>query len=249
LRRPLDAAHAAADVVRHYYQRNLKVTIKADKSPVTEADVETEKTIRSILGAKFPGHGFYGEETGTQALDAEYVWIVDPIDGTKAFVREYPMFSTQIALMRGGTPDRRCVVGPGLRRAGLWRDRCRRMAQRAADSRQCRRHDRGRHTFDGQSENPGYRPALARVRAARGKAQSHPRLRRFSALSSAGGRSHRCDRRVRCQHPRRGRVRRDRRSRGRPFTDLEGSPLSLTTGSVLASNGLLHGQVHSAINA
>jgi histidinol-phosphatase len=103
----LEAAHAAADVVRHYYQRNLEITIKADKSPVTEADVETEKAIRAILAAKFPAHGFHGEETGTSALDADYVWFVDPIDGTKAFVREYPMFSTQIALMHRG----RLVVG------------------------------------------------------------------------------------------------------------------------------------------
>jgi histidinol-phosphatase len=103
----LEAARAAADVVRHYYQSNLAVTIKADKSPVTEADVETEKTIRAIIAARFPEHGFYGEETGTSALDAEYLWLVDPIDGTKAFVREYPMFSTQIALMHRG----RLVVG------------------------------------------------------------------------------------------------------------------------------------------
>lgn len=103
----LEAARAAAEVVRHYYQRNIAVTLKADKSPVTEADVETEKTIRAILAAKFPDHGFFGEETGQHAMDAEYVWVVDPIDGTKAFVREYPMFSTQIALMRRG----RLVVG------------------------------------------------------------------------------------------------------------------------------------------
>ncbi len=98
----LEAARAAADVVRHYYQSNLAITIKADKSPVTVADVETEKTIRSILEARYPDHGFYGEETGSNHLDAEYVWIVDPIDGTKSFVREYPMFSTQIALMHRG---------------------------------------------------------------------------------------------------------------------------------------------------
>jgi histidinol-phosphatase len=98
----LEAARAAAEVVRHYYQSNLAVTLKADKSPVTEADVETEKTIRSVIAAAFPSHGFYGEETGASGMDAEYVWIVDPIDGTKAFVREYPMFSTQIALMHRG---------------------------------------------------------------------------------------------------------------------------------------------------
>jgi histidinol-phosphatase len=103
----LEAAKAAADVIRHYYQRNLEVVIKADKSPVTEADVETEKVIRNIISSRFPGHGFYGEETGQSSVDAEYLWLVDPIDGTKAFVREYPFFSTQIALMHRG----RLIVG------------------------------------------------------------------------------------------------------------------------------------------
>jgi histidinol-phosphatase len=103
----LEAANAAATVIRRYYQRNLDVVLKADKSPVTQADVETEQTIREIIGGRFPDHGFYGEETGQSALDAEYLWLVDPIDGTKAFVREYPFFSTQIALMHRG----RLVVG------------------------------------------------------------------------------------------------------------------------------------------
>jgi histidinol-phosphatase len=103
----IDAAHAGAEVIRRYYQRNVQVTIKADKSPVTQADVETEQAIRSILAQRFPMHGFYGEETGQSAVDAEYLWLVDPIDGTKAFVREYPFFSTQIALMHRG----RLIVG------------------------------------------------------------------------------------------------------------------------------------------
>ena len=107
LQTALEAARAAADVVRHYYQSNLAITIKADKSPVTVADVETEKAIRAIVSARYPDHGFYGEETEASRLDSEYVWIVDPIDGTKAFVREYPMFSTQIALMHRG----RLIVG------------------------------------------------------------------------------------------------------------------------------------------
>jgi histidinol-phosphatase len=98
----LAAARAAADVIRRYYQANLAVTIKADNSPVTQADIESEQVIRSIIAARFPEHGFYGEETGQRALDAEYLWLVDPIDGTKAFVRQYPFFSTQIALMHRG---------------------------------------------------------------------------------------------------------------------------------------------------
>jgi histidinol-phosphatase len=102
----LEAALAAADraaaIIRELYRRNLAVRVKADKSPVTEADVRCENAIREILDARFPAHGFYGEETAARAMNAESVWLVDPIDGTKAFVREYPMFSAQIALLRHG---------------------------------------------------------------------------------------------------------------------------------------------------
>jgi len=102
LQAALDAAEKAAGIARSLYQRNIEIRIKADKSPVTEADVRCELAIREIIEARFPAHGFYGEETGLHRQDAEYLWIVDPIDGTKAFVREYPMFSTQIALMHKG---------------------------------------------------------------------------------------------------------------------------------------------------
>ena len=74
-------------IARSLYRHNLEVRIKADKSPVTEADLKCELAIREILEARFPGHGFYGEETGSRGADAESVWLVDPIDGTKAFVR------------------------------------------------------------------------------------------------------------------------------------------------------------------
>lgn len=98
----LDAARAAAEVIRGFYQRNVRIEVKADKTPVTEADVRSEEVIRELLTRRFPSHGFYGEETGKSSMDAESVWLVDPIDGTKSFVRECPFFSTQIALMRGG---------------------------------------------------------------------------------------------------------------------------------------------------
>jgi histidinol-phosphatase len=98
----LEAAARAADIVRSLYLRNVEVRIKADRTPVTEADVRCEIAIREVLEARFPAHGFFGEETDPRNLSAESVWLVDPIDGTKAFVREYPFFSTQIALMRGG---------------------------------------------------------------------------------------------------------------------------------------------------
>lgn len=102
LQAALDAAAEAATIARSMYQHNIEVRIKADKSPVTEADVRCETAIREILERRFPTYGFFGEETVARGLDAENLWLVDPIDGTKAFVREYPMFSTQIALMRRG---------------------------------------------------------------------------------------------------------------------------------------------------
>jgi len=98
----LEAAEAASEVIRRLYRRNIEITVKADKSPVTEADVEAERAIRRLLEARFPDHGFFGEETGSRGMGADYVWLVDPIDGTKSFVREYPMFSTQIALLCEG---------------------------------------------------------------------------------------------------------------------------------------------------
>ena len=102
LQAALEAARAAAEVIRGYYQHNLEVRTKADQTPVTEADVRAEQTIRTLLTERFPDYGFYGEETGQHDLGAESVWLVDPIDGTKSFVRQCPFFSTQIALLRAG---------------------------------------------------------------------------------------------------------------------------------------------------
>ena len=98
----LEAVRAAAEVIRDYYGRKPRERIKPDASPVTEADVRSEEVIRATLAKAFPGYGFYGEETGEHAMTAESIWLVDPIDGTKSFVRLQPFFSTQIALMRAG---------------------------------------------------------------------------------------------------------------------------------------------------
>jgi histidinol-phosphatase len=98
----LEAANSAAEVIRHYYRDGVEVSMKPDATPVTRADIESEEVIRRAITAAFPDHGFYGEETGSRGLDAEYLWLVDPIDGTRSFVRGYPFFSTQIALMHRG---------------------------------------------------------------------------------------------------------------------------------------------------
>ena len=102
LRIALAAARAAGEISRDYYAGNFTVTTKEDLTPVTQADVECEQKIREIILERFPEHGFYGEETGRTRDNADSLWLVDPIDGTKGFVRQYPFFSTQIALMRDG---------------------------------------------------------------------------------------------------------------------------------------------------
>src|SRR3954454_17162300 len=95
------AAAAAAEVIHHYYRRGVAVEIKSDQTPVTIADREAELAIKRVLQQEFPEHAYYGEEHGREG-DGDYLWLIDPIDGTKAFVRKYPMFSTQIALMHRG---------------------------------------------------------------------------------------------------------------------------------------------------
>ncbi len=101
LQAALDAADAAATVIRAAFRGRFAVDYKADASPVTEVDVAAERAIKAVLQARFPDHGFYGEELGRQAGSSDYLWLIDPIDGTKSFVRGTPAFSVQIALMRG----------------------------------------------------------------------------------------------------------------------------------------------------
>lgn len=97
----LEAARTAQEIILHYYHGSFDIELKPDQSPVTIADLEAEQAIKNLILARFPEHGFFGEETGKTNPDAEYTWLIDPIDGTKSFVRRYPMFSTQIALMQG----------------------------------------------------------------------------------------------------------------------------------------------------
>ena len=245
----LEAARAAADVIRRYYQRNLDIVIKADKSPVTQADVETEQVIRTLIAQRFPDHGFYGEETGQSAMDAEYLWLVDPIDGTKAFVREYPMFSTQIALMHRG----RLIVGVSSAPVygeiayaesgqGAWlNDRPIHVSQ--IDTIEAAALSAGNlKTLASGAQWPSYGRLVKRLHRIRGYGdflhyhllaagkidaviESDVNILDIAALSviveAAGGR----------------------------FTDLQGQALNLETTSVLATNQPLHSQVLQALQS
>lgn len=101
------ACDLAQEVISGYFLNSFGVELKADNSPVTIADIESEKIIRETLLEAYPDYGFFGEETGQQAMHSPFRWLVDPIDGTKSFVRGSPFFSTQIALQK----DNKLVVG------------------------------------------------------------------------------------------------------------------------------------------
>jgi histidinol-phosphatase len=98
------ARAAAAQIMPLYGAAALPVESKADASPVTEADRAAERAIRDHIGASFPDHAIWGEEFGGTASASGWLWLVDPLDGTKSFVRGNPVFSTQIALWHGGVP-------------------------------------------------------------------------------------------------------------------------------------------------
>ena len=243
----LEAAEAATHVIQRLYRGDIEVREKADKSPVTVADIEAEKAIRAVLEASFPEHGFFGEETGERDCDAEYLWLVDPIDGTKAFVREYPMFSTQIALMRRGElfvgVSSACEYGElayAEKGQGAWLD-----GKPVTVSSVDRIEDAALSTGNLKSLALGPRWSrfgklvgrLNRIRGygdflhyhllAAGKIdaviETDVNILDIAALAmiveEAGGR----------------------------FTDLEGNPVSLGTTSVLATNGRLHGPILEAL--
>ncbi|WP_218944358.1 inositol monophosphatase family protein [Marinicella rhabdoformis] len=98
------AAKAAEQVIKKYYLAEEQgLEIKSDATPVTLADKECERVIRSVIEQSFPEHGIFGEELGrSDNEDSDFLWLIDPIDGTKSFVRGYGFFSTQIALMYQG---------------------------------------------------------------------------------------------------------------------------------------------------
>lgn len=99
----IEAAQAAGDLALSYFQSGLEVQWKADQSPVTLADQSAEKLLRETLLGRFPGDGFLGEEFGDSPGTSGYRWIIDPIDGTRSFVRGVPLWGTLVGLEHQGT--------------------------------------------------------------------------------------------------------------------------------------------------
>jgi inositol-phosphate phosphatase/L-galactose 1-phosphate phosphatase/histidinol-phosphatase len=104
----IELAHGLADaagaVIRPYFRQRVAVIDKEDASPVTVADRESEAAMRRLIAQRFPDHGIFGEEFGAERADAEFVWVLDPIDGTKSFISGVPLFGTLIALLYRGRP-------------------------------------------------------------------------------------------------------------------------------------------------
>jgi len=105
------AARAAGAVALRYYHGGFDVTIKPDQTPVTQADRESERTIVDVLGKAFPDCGFLGEEFGPQGPQ-DRRWIIDPIDGTRNFVRHVPIWAMLIALEEAGEVTAGVIYNP-----------------------------------------------------------------------------------------------------------------------------------------
>ena len=107
-------ADAAGPIVMESFRRGAAAETKADMSPVTAADREAEAAMRGLIEAACPGHGIVGEELGTLNPEAEFVWVLDPIDGTQSYVTGKPLFGTLIALARDGAPVLGVMDNPAL---------------------------------------------------------------------------------------------------------------------------------------
>ncbi len=245
----LEAARAADAVIAPLYRANLAVELKEDHSPVTVADRRAEQAIRAVLTRHFPDHSIYGEEGGGRDAGAQNLWLVDPLDGTKSFVRDTPFFSTQIALLRRGElvlgVSSACVYGETAwaeRGRGAWLN-----GERIKVSGCTRLEEAILSTGNLKTLAAG--PGWSRLAALAGKVNRlrgygdfvHYHLLARGALDAviesdvnildiaalavivgeAGGR----------------------------FTDLAGGPVGLDTTTVLASNGKLHEQLLRELTA
>ena len=110
-----ELARESGDFIRPLYrQHSVVVETKSDQSPVTIADRGAEELMRARIAKRFPTHGIMGEEYGNERVDAEFVWVLDPVDGTKTFITGLPLWGTLIALLHGGAPILGCIHQPIL---------------------------------------------------------------------------------------------------------------------------------------
>jgi histidinol phosphatase-like enzyme (inositol monophosphatase family) len=108
-------AEKSGDIIKPYFAKtNLDVELKTDLTPVTRADREAEAVMRDLIRKTYPGHGLLGEEFGPENESAEFVWTLDPIDGTISFAGGCPLFGTLIGLLHAGSPILGAIHNPVL---------------------------------------------------------------------------------------------------------------------------------------
>ena len=115
----LKTAELAEENILKFYQNDVGVEWKADKTPVTIADKGTEELARKFWAKETPGFGVIGEEFGIESPDAEYQWVIDPIDGTKSFIHGVPLFGTLIGLYHKNVPIASVIRLPAMKSA-VW---------------------------------------------------------------------------------------------------------------------------------
>jgi histidinol phosphatase-like enzyme (inositol monophosphatase family) len=98
------AVDCGGAIIREYSRKPFRVEVKGDGSPVTSVDQIVEDQIREMIAAEHPSHGILGEERKAYAPGSEFVWVIDPIDGTLAFIAGIPVFGTLLALLHNGVP-------------------------------------------------------------------------------------------------------------------------------------------------
>lgn len=244
----LAAAEAARQLILSYYNGEFEIEIKADQTPVTVADRGAENVIRDIIGKAFPEHGIYGEEFGADNKSAEFLWLIDPIDGTKSFVKRYGMFSTQIGLMHKGELILGVSCAPAMdelawatRNGGAFNTQGPLHISTIAEIEQASISTGNIQSLAASSQWPALGRILAKTNRTRGYGdyyhyhrlaagqldaviESDLNILDIAALSvivtEAGG----------------------------VFTELDGQPINLETSSVLAANGPLHHSLLQHLN-
>ena len=114
-----ELADASGKVIRKYYRSKMTVEDKADDSPVTIADRQTETVLRNMISAKYPEHDILGEEHGYEPTGSSWKWVLDPIDGTRSFVAGMPIFGTLISLLEDEVPQFGIIDIPIMRERWL----------------------------------------------------------------------------------------------------------------------------------
>lgn len=244
----INAAKLAGDLALKYFKSQPEVEYKPDNTPVTRADREAEKLIRKIIAQKFPDHGIIGEEFEPVKAQARFKWVIDPIDGTKSFIRGIPFWSTLLALLDADKPIIGICYFPALDqfyraqkgKGAFLNDRPVHVSkvsklENAFISHGGIKYFEKEHKLKGFLKlmevvqcNRGFGDAFGYALVAQGKIDAfleggnkiHDVAAPSILIEEAGGK----------------------------FTDMSGN-FSLTTGSDLATNGLLHPQVLKLLNS